>query len=265
MAAGVYMLRFAFKSILSICIFLIACDNIPRDNLLDPKNPAGFRPQIVVLEAFLNTNEDIPEDYNSQMIIALNRLAAKYEDKINIIEYHRNVGTYPDSLHVIENENLYSKYINYFEPGSEGVPDLFINGTGARIQGAFEAVKTQVRIEQALEPYLIENCYFALEPIVTITPGRVGLATKIARLGTTSEKNILVKAVVMSFKDSPYHQRVVREIKKSNIIEQIYSGEVKEIAFTDFEFESSEQLSVIFQITSADELRIYQSKKVSIK
>jgi hypothetical protein len=172
---------------------------------------------------------------------------------------------YSDTFHLTENENLYTRYINYLDPGSRGVPDLFINGTVARVQGAFDALNTRIRIEKVLEPFLIDNCYYALEPNISDEPGRLKLSTRIARLGSRSGEDILVKAVVIRFIGSPDHQRVVRAVKKSNLIERIGPGEVKEVAFADYEYQPPEQLSVVFLVTSGDELDIYQSVKVAVK
>jgi hypothetical protein len=237
--------------------------DIPRDNILDPKNPSSTRSQIISIEAFVNTNTEIPFDYNFQLITALNQLEDKYGDKIIILEYHRNVQEYDDPNHSIENESLYSKYILHIEPESKGVPDVFINGTTARIQGAYDAQgTTKIRLEQAIEPLLITNSRFALEPRIVASSSGYNISVKIARLGEDVANDILIKAVYISKDDDKFHQRVVKQISKSNIIDNIEAGEVKEVNFPHYQPFDQNRESVIFFVTSDDEVQVYQSIKV---
>jgi hypothetical protein len=261
------MLRFTFNLILLLSLVLISCADIPRDNILDPKNLSSTRSQIISIEAFVNTSSDIPPeiDYNYQLIDALNQLENKYRDKIIILEYHRNVQEYIDPDYSIENESLYSKYILHVAPGSKGVPDVFINGTTARIQGAFDAGgTTKIRLEQAIEPLLIRNSHFALEPKIESSSSGYNISVKIARLGENEANNILVKAVYISKDDDSYHQRVVKSISKSNIISKIEAGEVKEVNFPSYQPFDQNRESVIFFVTSEDEVQVYQSIKVDL-
>lgn len=261
------MLRFTFNLILLLSLVLISCTDISRDNILDPKNPSSTRTHIVSLEAFVNTSSAIPEeiDYNYQLIDALNQLEKKYQDQIIILEYHRNVQEYSDPDHSIENESLYSKYISHVEPGSKGVPDVFINGTTARIQGAYNAGgTTRVRLEQAIEPLLIRNSHFALEPKINPSSSGYQISVKIARLGENAANDILVKAVYISKDDDNFHQRVVKHISKSNIITKIEAGEVTEVNFPAYQPFDQNRESVIFFVTSEDEVQIYQSIRVDL-
>jgi len=215
----------------------------------------------------VNTSPEIPEDidYNYQLIEALNQLEEKYNDKIIILEYHRNVPDYEDPDHSIENESLYSKYIAHVQPDSKGVPDVFINGTTARVQGAYDAGSTtKIRLEEAIEPLLFRNSQFALEPKVEATSSGYNISVNIARLGENEANDILVKAVYISKDDDSFHQRVVRQISKSNIIAKIEAGEVKEVNFPTYQPFDQTRESVIFFVTSEDEIQVYQSIKVDL-
>ena len=261
------MLRFTFNLILLLSLVLTSCTDISRDNILDPKNPSSTRSQIISIEAFVNTSSQIPEeiDYNYQLIDALNQLENKYQDQIIILEYHRNVPQYTDPDHSIENENLYSKYIANIQPGSKGVPDVFVNGTTARIQGAYDANgTTKIRIEQAIEPLFIRNSHFALEPIIETSSSGYNISVKVARLGENAANDILVKVVYISKDDDNFHQRVVKHISKSNIITKIEAGEVIEVNFPAYQPSDQNRKSVIFFVTSENEVQVYQSIKVDL-
>ena len=260
------MLRFIFKLLVLLSLLLTACEDIPRDNILDPKNPSGTRPQIISLEAFVNTDTLIPFDYNFQLLEALNQLESKYEHQIVILEYHRNVQNYVDPDHSIENEALYTKYVDYAQPDSKGVPDVFINGTTARVQGAYDATgSTKIRLEQAIEPLLIRNSSYAIEPKINKISAGYEISTIIARLGNSSGMNLLVKAVIISQDDNEYQRRVVKLISKSNVITEIEPGEIKEVNFPVYQKTDQNPESIIFFITSDDEVRVYQTLKVDLQ
>jgi len=260
------MLRFIFKLLVLLSLLLTACEDIPRDNILDPKNPSGTRPQIISLEAFVNTNIEIPFDYNFQLLEALNQLESKYEHQIVILEYHRNVQNYIDPDHSIENEALYTKYVDYAQPDSKGVPDVFINGTKVRVQGAYDAAgSTKIRLEQAIEPLLIRNSSYAIEPKINKISAGYEISAIIARLGTSTGINLLVKAVFISQDENEYQRRVVKLIYKSNVITEIEPGEIKEVNFPVYQKIDQNPGSVIFFITSDDEVQIYQTLKVDLQ
>ncbi len=260
------MLRFTSKIFAIIYLISLGCDDIPRDNLLDPKNPEGARTQVVSLESFVNTNPEIPFDYNFEMLMALNDLKSKYGVQITILEYHRNVQDYTDPYHSIENEALYTKYVAGVDPGSKGVPDVFINGTVDRVQGAFDGTgSTKIRLEQAIAPLLMQNTFYAIEPGINKTEAGYEISAIIARLGTSDGSNLLVKAVVVSEEDQTYHRRVVKLISKSNVISHISAGEIKEIDFPTYQPENQNPASVVYFITSEDETVVYQCTKVDLQ
>jgi hypothetical protein len=247
------------------CFFLISCKDIDRDNILDPKNPQSRRPQTVMIEAFVNTNENLPVKINDTLLIALDFLHDKFENEVTIVEYHRDLPGFTDTLHIAENELLYSTYFEGFNQGEKGLPDVFINGISTRVQGASTVSNAIFRIEEAVQPYLVQNSHFTLEPDVTKTESRISLAVTIARLSSTSIQDVLVKAIIVEDIDGLLLKRVVREIKKSNLVPILDNGEQEIIEFESELYPNAKNLSVIFYVTSEDELTIYQSIEVTIK
>jgi len=254
-----------FKSIfcilLVLCVFN-ACQDIPRDNVLDPKNSASQRPQIVAVEAFVNTNNEF--EYNQYMLEAVDLLAAKYPNKLTVVQYHRNAGSIEDPFHLAVNEFLYEKYIAALQTGDKGVPDVFMNGIATRIQGASSTSGALFRLEEAIQPLLVENSYFTIEAEVKRNNSDVAISCRIARLGSAEINDILVKAIVVEKVDNLVHKRVVRAILKSNVISKFSPGEIKEIKFDKYSEISNSDLKVILSITSEDELQIYQSEEVEV-
>ena len=49
-----------------VFLFVISCSEIDRDNILDPKNPSSKRDKVLLLEAFVNTENPAP--YNIGII-----------------------------------------------------------------------------------------------------------------------------------------------------------------------------------------------------
>ncbi len=240
-------------------VILISCKDIPRDNVLDPKNPDSYRAQVISLEAFVNT--DNGQQYNQYMLSALKTIVERYPGKLTFAQYHRNVGSFEDSLEIIENENLYEQYVNQFD-GLKGVPDVFINGSVYRVKGASSVEAAIERIDTAIQPLLIENTFFTIEPTVTRSNSKISISTKIARLGSESISDIIVRATVTEQIDSGLYTRVVRYMKNSNLIPRLQPGEQKEIKYSDFPIELSADYQVIFTVTSNQSLIVHQSIEV---
>ncbi len=162
---------------------LSGCSDIPRDNLLDPKNKNSIRPQIVAVDVFVNTGNDL--QYNQYMLSALDQLQQKYAGQINIAEYHRNTTDYTDPLTLPENEILYNVYLAAFAAQGKGVPDVFLNGIAERIQGASSIATAVIRLEQALQPLLLQNSFFTIESEINRNDDQADISIKLARLGST--------------------------------------------------------------------------------
>ncbi len=253
---------FRFVTVICVAIvYLIACKDIPRDNVLDPKNPDSYRAQVISLEAFVNTENS--QDYNEYMLSALQTIVNRYPGKLILLQYHRNTSSDTDSFAIPENESLYEQYVNKFD-ALKGVPDVFINGSVDRIKGASSIENAIERVDSAIQPLLIENTFFTIEPTVTRSNSKISIATIIARLGSESISDIIVRVTVTEQIDSGLYTRVVRHMENSNLIPRLQPGEQKEIKFSDVTIESGANLQVIFTVTSNQSLIVYQSVEVAV-
>jgi hypothetical protein len=245
-----------------IAVFsFVSCKDIPRDNLLDPKNPGSYRAQIIAVEAFVNTENN--EMYNEYMLSALKTVEQHYSKKITIADYHRNLPDNADSLSNPLSEYVYEDYVDQFD-SQKGVPDVFINGATIRIKGASSADNATNRLESALQPLLIQNSYFTIEPQVTRRESIVRTTVKIARLGSIAAEDFFVRMTLVEKIDNNMLRNVVRHIETSNLIPGLEPGEQKEFSFADLEVQSGRELSVIFTVMSNNDKIIHQSVEVDV-
>lgn len=259
-------LRSVFKlktEMIAFVCLVLGCTDIPRDNPLDPKNPNSIRPRIVALDVFVNTGNNF--NYNQYVLSALDQLKQKYAGQITIAEYHRNVPGNIDSLHLVENEFLYNNYVEAYAPDTKGVPDVFFNGIDGRVQGASSVASAALRLEEALQTLLLQNSFFTLEPQMTISEDQLNLSVKLARLGTDPAENILVKAILIEKIDDQFLKRVVRLILKSDIIPAISAGEVITLQFETVDIQTNSVYGLILNVTSENELTVYQSFEVNLQ
>jgi len=253
-----------FRVCITLCFTLAifsACKDIPRDNLLDPKNPDSYRAQMISFEAFVNTENE--QMYNEYMLSALKTIVDRYPGKVVMAHYHRNTISYTDSLTIPENETLYEKYINKYD-ALKGVPDVFINGSLYRIKGASSVDSAVDRIDSAIQSLLIENSFITIEPTVVKNDSKISISTKIARLGPQSISDIIVTATVTEQIDSENNTRVVRNIENSNLIPRLQPGEQKEIKFSDITVNGDANLQVMFTVKSSQSMIVHQSIEVAI-
>ena len=249
-------------------IFLIglglacACSDIPRDNLLDPKNKNSVRPQVITAEVFVNTSND--RQYNQYMLSALDQLQQKYTGQINIAEYHRNTTDYTDPLTQPENELIYNVYTGAFSAQGKGVPDVFLNGTAGRVQGASSIATAVIRLEQVLQPLLLQNSYFTLEPEINRSGDQAEISVKIARLGLEDAHDLLLKLILIEQIDSQTLKRVVRRVMKSDMLPDLAAGEIETFGFHLVELADTSDYNVLFTLSSDDELHVYQSLEMSL-
>jgi hypothetical protein len=243
-----------------IILFCSSCEDISRDNILDPKNPASRKDHILVIEAFVNTDEALPP-YNFWMLNALHTLKEKYGGALVICEYHRNLENYHDPYAGRDYDILHDAYTD-----TKGVPDVYINGSAARIQGSSGVENSLIRLETALQEYdLLNNTsYFTIEPEITRQGAMVGMRVSIARLGSTAARNIAVKAIVKEKVDNEYHAHVVRKILQSSDIEHMGAGEVRTVSFDGFELSQTGTFSVVLLVSSTEQIEHYQAYEVMI-
>ncbi len=259
------VLRSASKLLL-LFAGLVACKDIPRDNPLDPKNPESVREQTVLVEAFVNTNSVLADSvwYNQNMLTALFRLQTKYGSRMVLTVHHRNLQGYRDSLAIFESEDLYQRYIQGTTGAVKGVPDVFINGLAARIQGASTSENAEYRIDTALQSFLIENGFFTIESEVSMSNGVLQCNTTFARLGASVARELLLKMLVLQDIDNQWERRAVQGLSRSNLIQNMQPGERKKIQFDPVSGLGDHPTRVVIAVVSEDEHTVYQAKEVRL-
>ncbi len=250
-----------FNLMIAALLFL-SCKDIPRDNLLDPGNPNSYRQSVVLLEAFVNTANPYP--YNQMALAALDSIKNQYQDQVVIVEYHRSAPDYQDSLDSPVFENLYQKYVGAFSPSQKGVPDIFINGTGSRVQGASSTQNVFHRLNPLLSDLVVERNYFTLEPGEIKWDGsKLNATCLIARLGDQPAEDLLLKMVPLRQINSASLKRVALDLKKSVSIAQLEAGEISTQKFGDIALDEKPD-ALVFYLSSDDELTVYQAIRVDL-
>jgi hypothetical protein len=259
-----FVLRFKwiFFLLLSLTLF-VECGDIPRDNPLDPKNTSSVRAFTVMIEAFVNT--DNPSQYNQYMLAALDSLIRLYPNQINVVEYHRNTQTSPSNYHLDKNEILYQNYLNGLGSSLVGVPDVFFNGISQRVQGASGVETALFRLQQALSSEIIRNSHYTLEISYRIQNSKIIPEVTLARLGSESASNFLIKAILISDQGDHYHKRVVGDYVKSTVISTLSYGDQQTITLPEMDFNPSLPGQLVFYICDSNESLIYQSASMRIQ
>jgi hypothetical protein len=251
------------RYVFSLCIglaFFIKCGDLPRDNVLDPQNPNSYQESIILLEAFVNTAN--PYDYNRWALQALDSILQQYRSDIIIAEYHRNTQQYTDPYSSTNFEFLYDKYVSHSDPAIKGVPDIFINGISHRVQGASGVSSVISRLNAILSDMIIVNSYFTLEPgDIHVSDSEISASCKIARLGNQSAEDLLLRLITVHAYNSGELKRVVTNLVKSDIVSRLNAGEIKTVIFDAVPI-SVRPSALIFSLSSADELTIYQNIRV---
>jgi hypothetical protein len=241
----------------------LACGKIPRDNVLDPKNPDSIGDQLVLVEAFVNTNN--PHSYNEYMLTALDSLEAIYSGDIVIAEYHRNTIQYVDSLyHLDQSELLYQLYLEASEASLKAVPDVFVNGIRRRIQGASSVSTALFRLQEAVSLEASNVTHFTLELSAWIDGDRLKPEVTIARLGTRDIEDIYIKGVLVIDTGEQNFRHVVRNVVKSSLIPHLRHGDIETISLAELPYFPSHTNTLICYITNKDETQVLQCVSLSI-
>jgi hypothetical protein len=193
------------------------------------------------------------------MLDALRELKAKYGTAIVLCEYHRKLENYYDPYATPDNDLLYANYTDV-----KGVPDVFINGASVRIQGSSGSENSLFRLETALQDLLHKSSYFTFEPELNRDGNTVHLRVIMARLGSKSVQNIIVKAVLKEKIDDRYHCNVVRKVMQSPVIERMSPGDIQSLVFDAFDIEQSGTFSLVLLVSSAEKIEHYQTQEVRI-
>ena len=254
----------AYKLIFSLIILLLlnACDDIARDNLLDPKNPDSFSRPVILIEAFVNTEVE----YSDWAVQGLSNLAAIYGEDIVIAEYHRdldgNNDPYDDSTTVEKFKNLHTKYVGQ-NPIQRAIPDVFINGADNRIPGASDANSVNEQASGIVENLLTQKNYYRIEPAIESNGGDISVSCRIARLGNESAEGLKLRLIFIKDYQQQYLNRVVMDMTLAEQVPDIERGGYEEIDLGSFSLGSA-PTSVITALLSTDERTVLQCVKQDI-
>ncbi len=252
------MYKYIF-SIFIILFLLISCDDIPRDNILDPKNSSGYCQPVILIEAFVNTSYPACD----RAIEALNLIEADYGGKIVIAEYHRDVAGSIDSCSYLQFDAFHQKYVDASSSSTQrGIPDIFVNGAGNRVSGASSVNSVRDRLNPIISELVIQKNEYILEPNIQVNGTTINASCKVARLGNQAAAHLRLKLIFIKDYGKTYlkHVSVLPEpaLIPCVIIDKIEVGEFVEKKFDSLSFTNLPD-AVIFTLTSDDEVEIFQT------
>ncbi|KAA0227708.1 hypothetical protein EDS67_14110 [candidate division KSB1 bacterium] len=205
-------------------LFLCACGELERNNPLDPKNPRSERPRVIFVEAFVND----ATPFSPFALRALDSLSlALASDQIIIVEHHLPSANYNDSYALQESADRY----NNLAAADPGVPDVFFNGTLARLQGASSAHTAAQRYRAALQNESGKIAYFTLEAKKSIAETGIEINATIARLGDSPASQFAVTAVVWEDLGLAGHRHVVRKVFSPEAVNGLAAGDTRTVRF----------------------------------
>ncbi|KAA3617263.1 MAG: hypothetical protein D8M58_03245 [Calditrichaeota bacterium] len=239
-----------FKYIFSILIiFSFACSQIERDNILDPKNNSSSRESVLLLEAFINTSDNVPQNYtfNYDALEAIDSLSDIYGDRLIWLEYHWNTSNsnYYDPFTLAMGEDQYTKYTTGFDLSrSKGVPDIFINGAENRVQGASNVSNVIKRTQVFASDLIVQPSQFTIETEFDALSDKIEGTYLIAGLGNKQTDEMLMR-IVLTDNNGLKGKRTVRAMSIPDPVDKIDAGEFVEKDFT-LEFDGFNPDNIIF-------------------
>ena len=219
------MLLKSQRWILSFLLLLVACENLERNNPLDPKNPGSERRRVVFVEAFVNDTAP----FSAFAVQALDSLAATFhQQQVVIVEHHLPSAKFIDAVALSESADRY-KILTTAAPA---VPDLFFNGAQNRVQGASTTGTAAFRYRHAIQTEIDKVAHFTIEAQKTISANQIDIEATVARLGNESFSQFAVTAMIAEDLGAAGHHHVVRKILLPENFSGITASERKPVHFT---------------------------------
>jgi hypothetical protein len=254
--------HFKFRALAAGVLLLSASCDLPRDNPLDPKNPGGSRPRKIMLEAFVNLHT--PSPYDAYAVDALDSLARVYAGRVVVAEFHRNVQGFTTPYHRSENEILYAHYLDAAGSNRPGLPDVFVNGIGARVQGASSLESAFFRLQQAVLPGVSADSPFSVELKADQDADGVIPTVILARVGDRDAVDLVVRTLLLARLDAPHHRRVVLGFAKSAPIPLLKHGEIQTLVLPKIASNGSRPNAVVAEVLDADERQVIQCELLQL-
>ncbi len=219
------MLLKSQKRILSFILLLVACEDLERNNPLDPQNPSSERRRVVFVEAFVND----AAPFSAFALSALDSLAVTFPQlQMVIVEHHLPSAKFTDAQALPESADRY-KILTAAAPA---VPDLFFNGSPRRVQGASTVGTAALRYRHAIQAEIDKVAHFTIAAQKTISAHRIDIDVTVARLGKDGFSQFAVTALIAEDLGTAGHHHVVRKILLPENFSGIAAGERKSAHFT---------------------------------
>ena len=203
---------------------LFSCEELDRNNPLDPKNPRSESRRMILVEAFVND----ATPFSSYALSAVDSLAATFSsDQIIIAEHHLPSANFTDMNALPESADRYQG----LAPADPAVPDLFFNGAKVRMQGASSAHAASQRYRGGLHHELGGITHFTIAARKNIAASEIQIDATIARLGDSGFPQIAVFALVWEDLGVAGHHHLVRKIFSPEVFSGIAAGETKTVRF----------------------------------
>lgn len=218
--------------ILILFPLLFHCGDLDRDNALDPKNPAGYANQVVLVELFVNDSTGY--NYCNLALNVIEEISERedYKDKLCVLEYHLFDSTWNDPNSLISCNKRYDEYVPPNSP-FRGIPYAFFNGMVDTVLGATNQDIVEYRYLSALQELTGEKAYFRIEADKSISDDFISLEIKVARLGRHSKNDLNLNVVLYEDLGNDFHRFVVRKILQSQSINSMKPGQVKSFSFSE--------------------------------
>ncbi len=261
-----------FKSVFSrmvISLILFSCQELARDNPLDPKNPDSQTSSVVLLEAFVNTVVT-PVQYNVWSLEAGEAIQEEFSSDVILVQYHRDILQADDpynnfSDHLAEQfDALQRDYVDFMGGAPRGVPDIFINGVADRISGASSEQTVKDRLKGAIQNFLNEKNRFLIQPEVTMNGQSLHVTCRVVALGNREAGPLLLKIIFLKDFGQANFRHVAIGLVSDIRINKIEAGSYWEKSIGDFTL-SEESNAVVFSLTDENGLQHYQSRRVFLQ
>ena len=254
-------------------LILFSCQELARDNPLDPKNPDSQTSSVVLIEAFVNTVVT-PVQYNIWSLEAGEAFQEEYGSDVILVQYHRDIlqdtvladDPYNNfSDHLAEQfDALQKDYVDFMGGAPRGVPDIFINGVTDRISGASSAQTVKDRLKGAIQNLLNDENRFLIQPEVTTNAQSLHISCRVVALGNQEAGPLLLKIIFLKdFGQANFHHVAIGLVSDVRI-DKIEAGSYWEKTIGDFTL-SEESSAVAFSLTDENGLQHYQSRRVVLQ
>jgi len=243
----------------------MSCGNIARDNVLDPLNPDSTHPRKHLIEAFVNIS-DHPSQYNQWMLEALVDLQSQNEEDLIVAVYHRTIDEFDDQDVSPVCDIRYADLLEALDEDDAiaGVPDVFINGTSQRIQGASSAETALGRLQVAVHDEIPQNHQFYMNVQIGQIDTNLNATVTLARLGNQSTNDLRIQAMILSDLNGVYRKQVVRDLKLSDLISHLDAGELKHIEITGLTINPNESQHLVIAVINDEGSYVYQAETIQI-